>query len=188
MTKYPKGLSHFGIFDRTTKFYVSSKNHRVRKDDPVIQFILAQYGVVGDSSFVLTPNSLIVKGQYSSLSRIDELSNLNLDAFKIRRVFKTGVVKLGKAPNSYVRRTLVNLFRLLLRKGARHIVQIDGGSRTIRKQFQHIAMQELGDHPELYTGRIDIGSFGTTQLCIREHTMGKHTVLVTWVEGDGWTS
>jgi hypothetical protein len=188
MIKYPKGLNHYGVFDRTTKFYVSSKNYKVRKDDPVIQFIMAQYGVVGDEYFVLTPNSLIVKAQYSSLSHLTELSRLNLDAIKVRRIFKTGVVKSGKAPNSYVRRTIVNLFRLLLKKGTRHIVQIDGGSRTVKKQFQDIAIQELTDHPNLYQGRVDIGPFGTTQLNIREHTVGKHTILVTWVEGDGWTN
>jgi hypothetical protein len=188
MTKYPKGLSSYGVFDKSTKFYVSAKAHHVRKDDPVIQFILAQYGVVGDHYTVLTPNSLIVKAQYSSLSRLTELSKLDLDAFKIRRIFKTGVVTAGKAPNSYVRKTVVNLFRLLLRKGTRHIVQIDGGSRDIRKQFQRIALEELGDHPELYTGRVDIGPFGTTQLNIREHTVGKHNILITWVEGDAWTS
>lgn len=186
MTKYVKGLSHFGVFDRTTKFFVSSKGHHVRKDDPVVQFILAQYGVVGDSYTVLTPNSLIVKAQYSSLSRVAELGRLDLDAFKIRRVFKTGVVKAGKAPNSYVRKTVVNLFRLLLKKGTRHIVQIDGGSREVRKQFQRIAMEELGDHPELYDGHVDIGPFGTTQLHIKEHTVGKHNILITWVEGDLW--
>ena len=188
MNKYPKGLSHFGVFDRTTKLYISSKNYKVRKDDPVIQYILAQYGVVGDNYQILTPNSLLVQGQYSGLSNLGELSKLDLDAFKIRRVFKTGVVKSGKAPNSYVRRTVVNLFRLLLRKGTRHIVQIDGGSRIVRKQFQDIAVQELTDHPTLYQGRVDIGPFGTTQLNIREHTVGKHTILVTWVEGDGWTN
>jgi len=188
MNKYPKGLSHFGVFDRTTKLYISSKNYKVRKDDPVIQYILAQYGVVGDNYQILTPNSLIVSGQYSGLSRLSELVKLDMDAFKIRRIFKTGAVKSGKAPNSYVRRTLVNLFRLLLKKGTRHIVQIDGGSRTVRKQFQDIAVQELTDHPNLYQGRVDIGPFGTTQLNIREHTVGKHTILVTWVEGDGWTN
>lgn len=186
MTKYPKGLSHFGVFDRTTKFYISSKNYRVRKDDPVVQFILAQYGAVGDDYQILTPHSLIVKVQYSGLSRLGELSKLDLDAFKVRRIFKTGAVKAGKAPNSYVRRTVVNLFRLLLSKGSRHIVQIDGGSRDVRKQFHRIAMEELGAHPELYQGRVDIGPFGTTQLNIREHAVGKHNILVTWVEGDLW--
>jgi hypothetical protein len=188
MNKYLKGLSHFGVFDSTTKFYISSKDHHVRKDDPVIQYILAQYGVVADNFLVLTPNSVIVKGQYGGLSRINELGKLDLDAFKVRRIFKTGVVKAGKAPNSYVRRTLVNLFRLLLRKGARHIVQINGGSKDVRKQFQRIAEEELSEHPELYTGRVDIGPFGTTQLFIKEHTVGKHNILVTWVEGDGWTN
>lgn len=188
MNKYPLGLSHFGIFDRTTKLYVSSKKYHVRKDDPVVQYILAQYGVVGDNYRVLTPNSLIVSGQYSSLSRLPELARLDMDAFKIRRVFKIGIVKSGKAPNSYVRKTLVNLFRLLLKKGTRHIVQIDGGSKAVRKQFQNISIQELSEHPELYQGRVDIGPFGTTQLNIREHVIGKHNILVTWIEGDGWTN
>lgn len=188
MNKYPKGLSHFGVFDRTTKLYISSKNYRVRKDDPVIQYILAQYGVVGDNYKILTPNSLIVTGQYTSLSRLPDLSKLDLDAFKIRRIFKTGVVKSGKAPNSYVRKTLVNLFRLLLKKGSRHIVEINGEPREVRRQFQRIAVEELCAHPELYGDRIDIGSFGTTQLNIREHTVGKHAILITWVSGDGWTN
>ena len=186
MNKYIKGLSHFGVFNKTTKFYVGSKNYKVRPNDPVVQFILAQSGVVGEDYKVLNPSSILVKAHYGSLSRVDQLNKLDLDALKIRRVFKTGVVKVNKVPNSFIRKTVVNLFRLLLQKGSRHVVEFQGRSRTLLEQFRKIAVEELDAHPELYAGRIDIGPFGTTQLYVKEVAAGKNNVLITWVEGDLW--